>query len=49
MQKADAWGARFAVIIGDDELARGEVGLKDLIQGTQQWIALGRLAEAVSD
>uniref|UniRef100_UPI001B3CD34F histidine--tRNA ligase n=1 Tax=Rhizorhabdus sp. TaxID=1968843 RepID=UPI001B3CD34F len=30
MQKADAAGARYAVIIGDDEVARGEVSLKDM-------------------
>ena len=29
-KRADASGARFALIFGDDELARGEVGLKDL-------------------
>jgi histidyl-tRNA synthetase len=48
MQKADASGARFAVVLGDDELARGEVGLKDLANGSQQWVAIGRLAEAVT-
>jgi len=48
MQKADASGARYAVVLGDDELARGEVGLKDLANGSQQWVAIERLAEAVS-
>ncbi|MDB5682427.1 MAG: histidyl-tRNA synthetase, partial [Sphingomonas bacterium] len=48
MQKADASGARFAVILGDDELAKGEVGLKDLANGSQQWVSLDRLAEAVT-
>lgn len=31
-KKADASGARFALIFGDDEIARGEVSLKDLRQ-----------------
>jgi histidyl-tRNA synthetase len=29
-KRADASGARYALIFGDDELARGEVALKDL-------------------
>ncbi|MDB5689225.1 MAG: hisS [Sphingomonas bacterium] len=47
MQKADTSGARYAVVIGEDELARGEAGLKDLANGSQQWVAMDRLAEAV--
>ena len=46
MQKAGASGARFAIIIGDDELARGEAGLKDLASGEQRAVPLARLAEA---
>ena len=48
MQKADASGARFAVIIGDDELARGEAAVKNLASGTQSWVALDRIGEAVA-
>jgi histidyl-tRNA synthetase len=29
-KRADASGARYALIFGDDEVARGEVALKDL-------------------
>lgn len=47
MQKADASGARFAVIIGDEELGRGEVGLKDLTGGTQEWVKLAELVAEV--
>ena len=47
LARADASGARYAVIIGDDELARGEVGVKDLHTGEQQNVALSHLAEAV--
>jgi histidyl-tRNA synthetase len=35
LQKASSAGARFAVLIGDDELARGEAGVKNLQTGDQ--------------
>lgn len=44
MQKADAWGARFAVIIGEDELARGEAAVKELATGAQTSVPFDRLA-----
>ena len=47
MAKASACGARFAVIVGDDELARGEAALKDLQSGEQHNVAFGGLADAV--
>ncbi|HEX8574628.1 MAG TPA: histidine--tRNA ligase [Allosphingosinicella sp.] len=47
MQKADAGGARFAIILGDDELARGEAAVKDLRTGEQTSVAMDSLAEAV--
>ena len=47
LNRADAAGARFALIVGDDELDRGEVQLKDLQSGEQTAIALERVAEAV--
>jgi histidyl-tRNA synthetase len=47
MQKADASGARYAVILGDDELARGEAAVKDLRTGEQKSVPVDRLAEAV--
>lgn len=37
---AERAGARFAAIIGDDELDRGEIGLKDLATGEQRQVAL---------
>ena len=48
MQKANDWGARYAVILGDDELARGEAGLKDLATGEQHAVALLGLVNAVA-
>lgn len=47
MQKADASGARFAIILGDDELARGEAAVKNLASGEQKNVAMAALAEAV--
>jgi histidyl-tRNA synthetase len=47
MQKADASGARYAIILGDDELARGEAALKDLASGEQKRVPMAELAEAV--
>jgi histidyl-tRNA synthetase len=47
MQKADASGARFAVILGDDELARGEAAMKDLRSGEQKNVLLAALAGAI--
>ena len=39
-------GAHFAVILGD-ELAKGEVGLRDLPAGTQKLVAIGDLAREI--
>jgi len=51
MKKADASGANFAVIIGDDEAATGEVQLKALrAEGsTQLRVGVDNLAEAIID
>jgi histidyl-tRNA synthetase len=40
-------GARFAVIIGDDELARGAVQLRDLKQSSQREVALADVARTI--
>lgn len=42
-KKADASGARFAMIFGPDELAQGKVTIKDLRQGVQEAWDLDRL------
>lgn len=47
MQKADASGAIWAVIIGDDEVAKGEVALKHMVDQTQSWVAVDKLAETL--
>ncbi|MFJ6098719.1 histidine--tRNA ligase [Williamsia muralis] len=40
MKAADRSGARFALVLGENELASGEVELKDLSNGNQQRLAL---------
>jgi len=45
MKDADRSGARYAVIIGDEELATGEATVKDLTSGDQERCPLDRLEE----
>jgi histidyl-tRNA synthetase len=47
MQKANDAGAKFAIILGDDEIARGEVALKDLASGEQRNVPIGQLLGAL--
>jgi histidyl-tRNA synthetase len=47
MQKASASGARYAIIIGDDELDRGEAAVKHLESGEQRSVPMTALHEAV--
>ena len=51
MKKADASGAAFAVIIGDDEAQAGEVTLKPLRDGDneQQRIRVDQLGAEIMD
>jgi histidyl-tRNA synthetase len=48
LARADAAGASYALIIGDDELARGEAQLKTLKSGDQRSVPVAQLVEAVS-
>lgn len=45
--RANKIGARFAVIIGDDEVARAAVQLKDLVNGEQHEIPAAQAASAI--
>lgn len=46
MKKADASGARYALILGDDEVAAGEVTIKPLRDGGEQRrVSMGQLPE----
>ncbi|SKA35088.1 histidyl-tRNA synthetase [Enhydrobacter aerosaccus] len=47
MQRANKHNARAAVIIGDDELAKGVAQVKDLDTGEQQEVALDTLTQAL--
>jgi histidyl-tRNA synthetase len=47
LSRANAAGAAYALIIGDDELDRGEAQLKDLATGEQRSVSLDLLAEAI--
>jgi len=49
MAKANALGARLAVIFGDDELAREEVSVKDLESGEQIDVPLSDLTRNIVD
>jgi histidyl-tRNA synthetase len=47
MARANASGARLAVILGDDELARGVASVKNLATGVQTDVALDALTDTV--
>jgi histidyl-tRNA synthetase len=47
LKLADARKARFAVVIGPDDRARGQVVLKDLSSGTQAAVATNQVAETI--
>lgn len=47
LAKADALGARYAIILGDDELAAGEAAVKTLATGDQRRVPFAALAEAL--
>jgi histidyl-tRNA synthetase len=47
LSRANASGAAYALILGDDELDRGEAQLKTLATGEQRSVSLDLLAEAI--
>jgi histidyl-tRNA synthetase len=47
LSRANSAGAKYALIIGDDELDRGEAQLKDLVSGEQRAVSLDLLGEAI--
>ena len=47
LSRANASGAAYALILGDDELDRGEAQLKDLATGEQRAVSLDLIAEAI--
>jgi histidyl-tRNA synthetase len=49
MKRADRLRARVALIVGGDELARGEVTLRDMSTGDQRPVARGTVIQAVQE
>lgn len=49
LKSADRLGAKFAAILGDDELAQGVITLKNLASGEQETVALGELAAKLKE
>lgn len=47
MKSADRFKARFTAILGDDELERGEIALKNMESGEQRTVAISELAAAI--
>ncbi len=47
MREANRSGARFALILGEDELRNGRAALKDLQKSEQQEVVLGKLATEI--
>jgi histidyl-tRNA synthetase len=48
LSRANDAGAAYALIIGDDELDRGEAQLKDLATGEQRSVSLDLIADAIA-
>jgi histidyl-tRNA synthetase len=48
LARANASGAAYALILGDDELERGEAQLKDLATGEQRGVSLDLISEAIA-
>jgi histidyl-tRNA synthetase len=48
-KRADQFGAQFAVIIGEDEVAKGEVALKNLDEQSQITVPMDQLVAALVD
>ncbi|HEX4800034.1 MAG TPA: histidine--tRNA ligase [Sphingomicrobium sp.] len=48
LSRANDAGAAYALIIGDDELDRGEAQLKDLTTGEQRSVSLDLIADAIA-
>jgi len=49
MRKANRSGARFAVIIGENELAKGEVIVKQMDTSEQTSVPVGRIIDALDE
>ena len=48
MQQANRAGARLAVLLGDDEIARSVATVRDMESGAQREVPIDRLAAALA-
>ena len=48
LKRADKLGAAAAIILGEDELAKGEAALRDLDSGEQTAVPLAELEERLA-
>ena len=48
LSRANALGARYAIVVGDDELERGEAQLKNLESGEQSAVPISKLVETLT-
>ena len=49
MRQANDLGVRFCMIIGEDELVKGSVSLKDMVSGKQEEIEQGSLIKELKN
>jgi histidyl-tRNA synthetase len=49
MKSADRSGAKFAVIIGEDEMANSTAVIKNLVDGSQESLAIESLVSVLLD
>lgn len=49
MRRADKTGSRYVLILGEDEMNRGEIQLRDMTDKTQQVLPLERAAAMIQD
>ncbi len=49
MSRADSAGAKYVLVLGDEELDRGEAQLKEMQTGAQRAVSLDLLLEAISE
>jgi histidyl-tRNA synthetase len=49
MRRADKLGAQYVLIMGDEEISRGEVQLRDMVHKTQSVVPLGVVAQQLQE
>jgi len=47
MRRADKWGARYVLILGENELASGEIQWRDMARKTQEMVKLDTVTEVL--